>query len=79
MLLEARAIRAMGVNCIPPALVTPALQVHLPPSCQLAAERPFGGRCGLHGHRCMALTSRSKNQAFLCPTSKSRKHAAFLS
>lgn len=30
MLLEARAIRAIGVNCIPPALVAPALQVHLP-------------------------------------------------
>ena len=27
MLLEAGAIRAIGVNCIPPALVAPALQV----------------------------------------------------
>ena len=36
MLLEAGAIRAIGVNCIPPALVAPALQVHLPsflPAC----------------------------------------------
>ena len=78
MLLEAGAIRAIGVNCIPPALVAPALQVHLPsfPSAHLqegASGSEYLIKTIQYLH-CITFISSSKDRVFLRP-----KHPAYLS